>query len=74
MEISIICEARKHIAFTGQETQVFHVGYHTCMAKHMDVRPTKLVCKSIAVDSSIASLKTHWSAIRKKIVGRSCQS
>lgn len=66
MGISIICEARKYIAFTGQETQVFHVGYHACMAKHMDVRPTKLVCKSIAVDSSIASSKIHWSAIRKK--------
>ena len=57
MGIIIICEARKYIAFAGKETYVFHVGYHNCMAKRTDVRPTELVCESTAADSSIAPFK-----------------
>ena len=56
MGITIICEARKYIA-SGQEAHVFHVGYHTCMVKRTDVRSRELVCKSIAIDSSITASK-----------------
>ena len=70
MGITIICESRKCIAFTGKEAHVFHIGYHTCMAKRTDVRPTELLCESIAVDSSIAPSKIQvgsiLSAIRKR--------
>ena len=33
------------------------------MAKHTDIRPTELVCESIAVDSSIAPSKIQGSSI-----------
>ena len=46
MGITIICEARKYIAFNGKDTNVFHAGYHTGMAKPTDVRPTELVFES----------------------------
>ena len=67
MGIAIICEARKYIAFIGKEDHVFHVGYHTCVAKRTDVRPTELVCESIAVDSSIAPSKIQGSSILSAI-------
>ena len=70
MGITIICEARKYKAFNGKEGHVFHLGYHTTMAKPTDVRPTKLVFESIAVDLSIAPSKIQGisilGAIRKR--------
>ena len=58
------------VAFTGKEAHVFHVGYRTFMAKRKDVRPTKLVRKSIAVDSSIAPSKIQGSSILSAITKR----
>ena len=68
--ITIICEARKYIAFTSKEAHVFHVGYYTCMAKRTDLRPTESVCEPIAVNLSIAPSKIQGrsvlSGIRKR--------
>ena len=67
MGIVIICEPRKYIAFIGKEAHISHVGYHTRMAKRTDIRPTELVCESIAVDSSIAPSKIQGSSILSAI-------
>ena len=66
------CDARKHVVYTENETEIFiyHYGQHSCKAKQLNERPKSEVSKTISVNPSVKPSQiqsnNNVSAIRNK--------